>query len=127
VGRRTQTEESLDRASRALRDATLAFDSGAFDESRYEDNRVIDAGESVLVLTTFVVDGRRPVSLLRPRWTCPQVALRLAVLNSAGASWTTATGLRSRSGTARSYLGATTERAKRRSKPWGCGSSGVSG
>jgi ketosteroid isomerase-like protein len=32
--------------------------SGAFDEFRFEDDKLIDAGHSVLILTTFVVHGR---------------------------------------------------------------------
>jgi len=46
------------RRGRAAFEQAAASVSGAFDEFSFEDDEVIDAGESVLVLTTFVVHGR---------------------------------------------------------------------
>jgi uncharacterized protein len=46
------------RRGRAAFEQAAASISGAFDEFSFEGDEVIDAGERVLVLTTFVVHGR---------------------------------------------------------------------
>jgi uncharacterized protein len=46
------------RRGKAAFEEAAASITRAFDEVSFEDNEVIDAGDSVLILTTFVVHGR---------------------------------------------------------------------
>jgi ketosteroid isomerase-like protein len=50
-------EPGTRRGEAAFEEAAASI-TRAFDEVRFEDNEVIDAGERVLVLSTFVVRGR---------------------------------------------------------------------
>jgi ketosteroid isomerase-like protein len=92
------------RCGKAAFEQAAARVSGAFDEFRFEDDKVIDAGDDRVLVATFVVHGRGSgVNTASPRATS------------------------GRFGTAGLFASSGSTATPRLSKPWDCGSSDVAG